>query len=286
MKLDKYIYIVRRDLHRLRDEVLYFLLRCRYRNGLIIKNIQGSKMHLDLKDKGISKDLILNGIREARGTEIMHSILEPGQVIVDIGANIGYYALMEAKIVGPSGKVYAIEPVSENVDILIRNVKINDYKNVDVYHLAIGSTEGLSKIYLSDRRNWHSMINNDDNDRSEEIQVVRLDTFLLNKLKPDLVRMDVEGFEGEIIKGMVDTLSSTRNMKLFIEVHPHIMKKDDVVLFFKTLENAGYEVIVAADRQRNSYPKMKDILEDDAFLEGRRGGLLIFFGRKNLPASQ
>lgn len=281
MLVKKAMKIMRRDLYRIKENASYALLKIRHCNGMIIREIEGSKMYLDLRDKGISRELALNGIREERGTEIMRHILGPGQVVVDIGANIGYYALMEAKIVGPGGKVYAIEPVSANVKMLLKNIEMNGYSNIDVFTLAIGNADRVSQIYLSDRRNWHSMIRRGDSDHTEEVQMLRLDTFLNDKLPPDLVRMDVEGFETEIIKGMVNTLSSARKLKLFIEVHPHIMKKEDVVFLLDALKAQGFDIIVAADRRHLSHPRIEELLVDDDFLVGRKGGLLLFFEKKN-----
>ena len=66
-------------------------------------------MYLNLNDFGLSKYLFLNGIREPECTKIMKQELKSGMTIAEIGANIGYYALMEATIIGDSGKIYAIE---------------------------------------------------------------------------------------------------------------------------------------------------------------------------------
>ena len=89
---------------------------------LVLKDVLGSKMYLDETDLGLSWDLITDGIREAYLVEIVKKELKKGDIVIDIGANIGYYVLLESKIVGEKGKVYAIEPVPQNVDILRKNL--------------------------------------------------------------------------------------------------------------------------------------------------------------------
>lgn len=282
MLIHKISKILRRDYRRFKDDIYYQSLKLLNPNGLIIREIQGSKMYLNLADKGISRELALRGIREERGTEIMYEILKTGQVIVDIGANIGYYVLMESKIVGPTGKIYAIEPVPDNVTMLRKNIELNGYDNIEVFCHAMGSSDTVSKIYLSDRCNWHSMIQRNDNGTSLEVPVYTLDTFLSNKLQPNLVRMDVEGFETEIIKGMVKTLSNTPELMLFIELHPHIMEKHDVISLLETLRMNGFDVLMAADRREMFSLTIDELLRDGTFLDGTKGGLLVFFEKKGI----
>ena len=113
--------------HSIKDELWYWINYYRCSSKEVIKKIQGSKMLLDLRDKGIHKDLFLYGCREPECTKIVQKELCEGMKVVDIGANIGYYALMEAQIVGDSGKIYAIEPEPRNFRMLERNIEMNSY---------------------------------------------------------------------------------------------------------------------------------------------------------------
>ena len=73
------------------------------RKGFILMEIIGNKMYLDLADEGISRELMLDGIREYLNIADVKGELKKGDVVVDIGANIGYYALLEAQLVGDEG---------------------------------------------------------------------------------------------------------------------------------------------------------------------------------------
>ena len=192
------------------------------RSKIIIRNIQGSKMYLNLNDLGLSKHLFFYGIREPECTKIMQKILKKGMNIVDIGANIGYYALMEAKEVGKRGKIYAIEPFPPNFELLKKNIELNGYKNIEIFNIAISDKPGKAKMYISDKHNLCNMM---ESNISEFIEVptITLDDFLKNKKMPDLIRMDIEGFEYYAIDGMEKTLKKCRKCNIFIEVHPFQM---------------------------------------------------------------
>ncbi|MCK4823771.1 hypothetical protein KA005_48910, partial [bacterium] len=84
------------ELDTKRRDCVYKFLRLKSKDGFYLKEIQGSKMYLDLSDEGICKELVFSDIREKQATIMMHKILKEGDIVVDIGANIGYYALLEA----------------------------------------------------------------------------------------------------------------------------------------------------------------------------------------------
>ena len=263
--------------------------------SVIIREIQGSKMYLDLKDKGISSDLALDGIREPESTKMIQKILRKGNIVVDIGANIGYYALMESRLVGKDGTIYAIEPSPTNIEFLNKNIKLNNCKNIDVYQIGMGSKEGLVKMYISPHSNLNSLIplKNKKIIKVIDINTTRLDTFLEDKRYPDLIRMDVEGYEYNIIKGMKNTLKVKKPLKLFIELHPHVMKKEQTVYVLKTLVKYGFETIkvirsitvsemkvMAKSEFDFSSKTIRELLRDEAVISGKKGAFEIFFERK------
>lgn len=201
----------------------------------VIKDVQGSKMSLDLSDEGLSRDLFQFGIRERASTRMMQKILSEDQVVVDIGANLGYYVLMEAKV---GASVYAIEPVPDNFEKLNENIELNEYKNVTTYQMAIGDKNATARMALSEKSNLH-VITTDDDANTISVKVVTLDDFLKDKKIPDIVRMDVEGYEYEIIKGMPKTLNGMKQGSwLFMEVHniPNKYKEE----LFDIIKKAGF----------------------------------------------
>ncbi len=223
------IELVRVALDKIsRRSLRWHFLRLVTRGNLLLREIQGSKMYLDLKDSGISKDLGLDGIRERFLTNKIKDELSPGMTCVDIGANIGYYVLMEAQAVSDKGKVYAIEPVQHNFELLRKNIGINNYDSiVDAYQLAIGSENGTAKLYLSRNSNLHNLIGGNTNLGYVETKLSRLDDFLEDKSSEvDFIRMDIEGYEYEAISGMEKTLVAGKpGLKLCLELHPVLLEK-------------------------------------------------------------
>lgn len=215
------------------------------KDGKVIKTIQGSKMILDLNDIGISRELAVYGVHEKNSTAEVKKIITPGMQILEVGANIGYYALLETRLAGPTGHLYAMEPSPYNFDLLTENLKLNGLKNYDLYKLAAGAEAGKAPFLLSGRSNLSTFVEREDLTGEEvEVNVVRLDDMFKDK-KVDFIRMDVEGYEGEILKGAENILSSNRKPKyFFIEVHSELLHKKnssarDIVEF---LGKYGYEI--------------------------------------------
>lgn len=208
-----------------------------FHHGLVLRKIQGNKMYLSVNDRGLSRDLLFRNIREPLQTNLVKQLVKPGMTVVDIGANLGYYVLIEASIVGETGKVYAIEPIPLNYEILKKNVYKNNYESiVETHFCAISDTCGVSKIAMTRESNFSTMFL-DEHEMSEwmkkqleistekivDVETLTLDKFLIDKGPVDFIRMDVEGYEGRIIKGMPDTVKNSRScVRLFMEIHPGI----------------------------------------------------------------
>lgn len=252
-----------------------FLSRIYVKHGfgenLVLKEIQGNKMYLNPRDQGISTELLVRRIHEPAATKILKEELSEGMHVVDIGANIGYYALIEAQIVSNIGKVYAIEPELSNFELLKKNVQVNCFDNiVETFQLAIADKDGPSKLYISDASNLHSLFNleNTSEDRYIIIKTSTLDNFLRDKTRIDLIRMDIEGFEYKVIDGMIETLEKEKSLKLFIEFHPHLLKAQgwSVKPLLRKLAAFGFEPTAVVIKWRDEIIRdisMEDLIEDD-----------------------
>ena len=209
--------------------------------------IHGSWMILYEKDKGVSRELLINKTREPYAVAILPNIIQKGNTVVDIGANIGYYALQECSLVGNTGHVYAIEPVSTNIQILNKNIKLNHYENISTYKLACGEKNTKGNINVSVKGNWSSLSKSLNRTylREEEVDIVTLDKFLIGKPNPQLIRMDVEGYEYNIVLGMKNLLESKIPLKLLIEVHFDILM-EKVLNLFEILQDYGFEISMAS----------------------------------------
>jgi len=206
----------------------------------ITKIINGSKFELNLTDRGLAKDLLLAGIREPQHTELMKQAVRSGDIVLDIGANIGYYALLESRLVGATGLVYALEPVKANYENLKRNIALNQVKNIKPLRLAAGDKTGQAEIYLSRKSNWCSLRPGErlaSAGKTEQTKVVTVDDFIIENKMPALIRMDVEGYEGEIIAGMKKTMALGAPLKIIIELHCFILSDHGAGLVKNLLAN-------------------------------------------------
>ena len=200
-------------------EVWYYLNRYLRPSTIVIKKVMGSKMMLDLKDKGLCKDLFLFGCREPECTKIFKEELKENMQVVDIGANRGYYTLIEARAAGRNSKIYAIEPEPVNFEFLKKNINLNSYNDrVELYNLAIGDKTGEAAFEITKKSNLHK-IAGDKQSKSDSHIKVKMTTldYLLGDRHIDYVRMDVGGYEWNILKGMKNIIKRSDNLKIFIE---------------------------------------------------------------------
>ena len=108
-------------------------------------NVQGHEMYLDTSD---SLRLSTNDVFEPYTTQVIKQNISSGDIVIDIGANIGYFTLIMAKCIRENGKVFSFEPEPKNFELLKKNVEINNYSNVILEKKAIGKKTGTTKLYL------------------------------------------------------------------------------------------------------------------------------------------
>ncbi len=243
-------------------------------NSSVVCDIQGSKMRLGCEN-GVTRDLLYNGLREPYVTKKFSRYIKPGDVVIDIGANIGYYALQEVKLVGEYGKVYAIEPVGESVRQLYNNISLNNYKNIEVFEMAVGDRDGVATLYVSEESNLsglHSLAHR-GYQRSYQVPITTLDKFIVGKRYPKVIRMDVEGYEWEIIKGMVGILADKKPLILFIELHLDILG-EKVKWLARLLQAWDFEIVKASCEPH------------PAVMKSRIGTALTAFCDKQIDAPQ
>jgi len=174
------------------------------------------------------------------------SELKQNDVVVDLGAHMGGYAVKAAKAVGDEGRVIAVEPEPGNLSFLRRNIELNKLKNVTVVPKGVWSKKGYIKLYLSKQSLGHSIFPPDIHERFTgncvEIEVDTLDN-ILGELKVksiDFIKMDIECSEIEALKGMEETLKS--GAKLAIGAYHPINGRPSHEILVPLLEQRGYNI--------------------------------------------
>lgn len=237
------------------------------RNRYVIRKVNGYRMYLDAEDRGISRTLALFGTRERDQIFVLREELKEGMVVLDVGANIGSYALIEAGLVGNEGRVYAVEPAPENFHLLNRNIRLNGFENViTTFQLGISDKKGVEKLYLSDSCNLHTFYpgrpaQQEDGqcveERTIDVETTTISDFAADKQDIDFIRMDIEGYEVEAFRGMLDILK-TGDFSPTILFETHRPKYDetthDMRGALQQLFKLGYRVKTLVS---NDEPNMK-----------------------------
>jgi FkbM family methyltransferase len=164
------------------------------------------KIYVNPRSIGVEISLILSGYYEKHIIEIMREILKPGMVVLDIGANIGYHTLISSKLVGNTGKIYSFEPEPHNFKLLLKNIEINEFKNIIPINKALSNNIGSTKLFLDTQSDGkHSLSEKNVNtNKFIEVEKITLDSFYENmgeNRRIDFIKIDVEGAEGLVIKG-------------------------------------------------------------------------------------
>ena len=122
------------------------------------------------RNLGGVKVIAVYGMGERAQTELNRRVLRKGQVVLDIGANIGYYALMDAAKVSKEGKVYAFEPFLRAFELLERSAKANNYGDIlEMHNVAVGDVPGMTRLYLTEKDNTHITLDPEQYSTASEV---------------------------------------------------------------------------------------------------------------------
>jgi FkbM family methyltransferase len=176
---------------------------------------------------------------EPEQTRCVVTRLNPGGIFFDVGANVGYYSLLAARRVGPRGRVVAFEPLARNVLFLERHLRLNRVANVTIVQAACSDHIGVD-CFIEDLNPalGHLAISADERARGRRVESVTLDSVAERiGLRPDMIKIDVEGAELRALRGATVTLSSGRPIVL-LSTHSEELRSECIAL----LAGLGYRV--------------------------------------------
>jgi FkbM family methyltransferase len=172
-------------------------------------------------------------------------IIKKGDIVLDLGANIGYFTCLFAQLVGETGKVYAFEPEPTNFQLLKKNVEKNNYKNVILEEKAVSNKTHKTRLFLTDNGSMdHRLYQTDQKRNSVEVDVVKLDDYFKDKdISFDFIKSDLQGSDIAAIEGMKEIFKQSKNVKMDFEFAPHMAKGfgSDPVEFIESIEKLGFE---------------------------------------------
>jgi FkbM family methyltransferase len=161
------------------------------------------------------------GKYEPEITVVFDRYCRPGMTAFDIGAHAGYHTIWLAKRCGPSGRVHAFEPVPQNVECLMKTLRLNRLRNVQVHELAVSNREGMSELTMDGVFDGFACLRQGGRGQRERrtgnsqvlvVHTIDLDTFCsrFGITQVDLIKMDIEGAEVLALQGMMRTLGRDR----------------------------------------------------------------------------
>jgi FkbM family methyltransferase len=236
---------------RFGDRLLSLLRRSPTASYIVdLKTKAGMKMKLNISDF-VDQHLFVYGTYEPGIESLLRKYLRNGDSFVDVGANIGYFSLFASRIVGSGGVVHAFEPATDTYSRLVKNMAINSFENTRSYKNALGDECVKSELKLSTSENTGktSLRPLTTSRGHESVECLRLDSFNeMIDVPPKVVKIDVEGFELRVIKGM-SGIFERNPMKLPIiifEFSPEylIENGDQPEDLLTILRNQGYDLKV------------------------------------------
>jgi len=219
-------------------------LRWLQRGDLVVLYGLGGGLKLSMRWLPISHahlGSIAFGNLEPSVQEAMLRHLPRGGVFYDVGANLGFFALLGAAMVGPEGRVIAFEPAPDNADAVRHNAGLNKLPQVEVVEKAVAERTGQARLQVVDDQSWSKLEDYGEHPGTEEVitvGVIALDDALADGAlpPPDVVKIDVEGAEIAVLQGMARTLAEHRPA-IICELH------DTHREFAEHMRAAGYRVV-------------------------------------------
>jgi FkbM family methyltransferase len=196
-------------------------------------------IHLELNPR--TGEAYLRGEPEIAIQKALVERLRPGMVFYDLGANIGFFSLLAARLVGATGRVFSFEPDAEVAARLRRNVELNEFSNITVVEAGVWSASENVRFVPSDatspERGTGTFLAGENQTAGTQTRCIALDDFIRSAPVPDAIKCDVEGAEIEALRG-AKKLLQTRHPWIVCEIHSE--ENDRVVREF--LGCMGYDV--------------------------------------------
>lgn len=218
-----------------------------------VKDLWGMKMLVNVMDVGFSHSLILRKEYEKVETKLFKKILKKGNIFVDVGANFGYYSLLASRKVGKKGKVFAFEPDPYNFEVLKKNIELNNFKNVVCVNKAVVDKEKTFYFYISYDLLGDQNFIKDVSRKRVLVKGKPLDMYFGRKKKVDIVKVDVQGAEEMVIKGMEKTIGANPKMKILIEFCPEWIEKNGLkpMNFLKLINRLHLSIFFVDDLSKS-----------------------------------
>jgi FkbM family methyltransferase len=215
---------------------------------------------------------------------LLKKLVAPGTSVIDIGANIGFYAGILSELVGETGSVHCFEPDKTNFDHL--KAITSGLRNVTINNKAVGPRSEKLTFYTSKELNVdHRTYQPEEYDAKIEVDAVSVDDYVqiksINPANISVIKMDIQGFEMEALKGMVKTLQANPRIQMVSEFWPYGLRQagSSAIAYFETLSTMGYACFLL---ENGGIKKLDKNIVANMTNEGKEKFYNILVTRKNV----
>jgi FkbM family methyltransferase len=232
-------------------------------DNLLLSKVGEHQFFIPAEDAQLVACLIGTGHLEPGLAQFLRNFVQKGMTVVDVGANIGLHSVACAQLVGPDGNVYCFEAAPRLARLLEMNLVMNQLKDrAEVRQIAVTAAAGTALFYLTEICGHSSLYNNAKAARPIEVQTQSLDYLLPQDARVDLVKIDVEGAEPLVLRGMSHLIARNPEISIVVEFAPSLLRRAECSpeLFLEQLSTGGCELSRIDDVTGALTPVTRDTL--------------------------
>lgn len=222
-------------------------------SGMVEIELPGYKLAISATDSSIAYNLLTLGAYEPFESSLFLNAVAGGGNVLDIGAHVGYYALMAATALRGKGVVWAFEPHPANYELLTSNIRHNGLDNVLTANVAVSDHTGSARLYLAQDGNTggHSLAPKSEQSKSVEVALIHLDDVIPSGANISVIKMDTEGAEIDVFRGMRRILAEN-NPVLFTEFFPAALMRagHHPEEYLRELRSAGFDISIIDNERK------------------------------------
>lgn len=233
-------------------------------------------VYADAQETGITPHLAMDGYWESWITLALARTVRPGAHCLDIGANHGYYTLVMADAAGSKGRVVPVEPTPRLAEMLRQTLDINGFPHVEVLAKAAFDSDGKTlQLVVPARRSLNARLAEEAGPTDEAVPVesVTVDSITRDWPRVDLIKIDVEGAEEAVWRGMQRTLDQNPGIEVILEFN--VARYDDSRAFVRTVEAAGFPL-----RYIDTDAEVKDVTVDELLTRQVGDDWMLYLARR------
>lgn len=189
--------------------------------------IYGPKIYVDTRELGMSGHIIMSGYWEMWVTDVFRETVRPGMTVCDIGSHCGYYALIAAQLVGPSGKVHCFEPNPLHHDNLFKSKMINGFYHMEIHPFAVADRDMEATLFVPHHLASSATLSEKvsesvsalDPVKPVKVRAVNLEDYL-GDMRVDVFKVDIEGYEPYVLPCLLKMMDRSDHPRLFMEFNP------------------------------------------------------------------